>query len=128
MRITKFKIEPINPNTGEKFSEDETFEVTRETRMITKSRYMQETDENGNLISDRHPYPMTPPENETIESITATGMQRKQPSTVIILETDKGLTQEGLDLDKSNTSRARPVRIDELMRSDVRKIDKNSLF
>lgn len=121
MRIVKYRIESQAP-------EDETFEVTKETKVIVTTKLTQETDDCGNLISFRHPYPVHPPQNSIEETITAIGKQSKMPAKVVILETDEGPTKEFINEAEADRQRLQPVRIDHLMRSDVRKINPNDLF
>jgi len=121
MRITKFKIVSQNPEEVE-------FILTRKTKMTTTSCVSQEVDDVGNVISPRHPFPVTPPTNEISEELEAISLPTRTPAKVIILETDQGPTEAGLEEMQVDTQRMRPVRIDTLMRQNVRKINPGTLF
>jgi hypothetical protein len=121
MRITKFKIIPKNP-------EDETFHLTREIKTIMISSITHETDEFGNIISARERPVVNPPVNKVEEVLTAVGTSSGQKAQVIVLETDSGPTEEGLSELNNESARAKPVSLNSIMNSGIRKINPDSLF
>jgi len=121
MRITKFKITTQYP-------EDETFILTRSIITTTTSKMSQETDESGNIISALRQPTFEPPTMEINESMSAIGKTSRQPAKVTILETDQGPTEDGLAEMTDDISRMKPVRIDELLRGGLRKVNPHDLF
>ena len=121
MRITKFKIIP-------QFPEDETFLLTRSIVTTATNKMTQETDENGNIISARQAPTVEPPTVTTEEVMSAIGKPSGSPANVIILETDQGPTEAGVAEMTGDMDKMRPVRIDDLLRGGVRKVDPKNLF
>lgn len=101
-KIKKFKIKSDYP-------EDETFDVTKVTVHKITEKHTQETDEFGNVISGRR-IPQTSSEKETNEGIVAYGKQSRKKAHVTVLETDEGLTKEGL-AEHEQTDRNEPMKL-----------------
>ena len=121
MRITKFKIESTIP-------EDETFLMTRETKVQTVNKITQEVDDVGNIISARRAPQEHPTINETFEKITAVGVQSGEEAKVIVLETDIGPTDEGVADLRDSSERLRPQKINDIMKGSIKKINPDNLF
>ena len=100
-KIIRYKLEsPV--------SNDETFQVTRILKTVTTqtAETVQETDENGNIISARVPrtgnitngnIPEIKTNQEIHEGIKAIGLPSGAVAKVTILETSDGVTPEGLE-------------------------------
>jgi len=120
MRVLKYKIQKTEAS-------DETFLLTRATKSIVVSKFTQEVDENGNMISARQTPIVEPPTTSNEETLTAIGLPSQAPAIVVVLETDKGLTEEGIKDSTDDVSRMRPISIDSAMRSGIRKVNPNDL-
>jgi hypothetical protein len=99
-RIVRFKIIPAQP-------EDDTFMTTKHTITESIMEMTQETDYNGNVISMRN-IPDTKSKLNIKKGVSAVGKISRQEAKVIILETDEGLTEEGLK-EKSDDYGRKPI-------------------
>ena len=102
-RIVRYKIIPAQP-------EDDTFMTTKYTMTESVMEMTQETDDNGNVISMRN-MPDTRSKLNIKEGISAVGKISRQEAKVIILETDEGLTEEGLKEQTDNYGRKPVIKL-----------------
>jgi len=116
MRIKKYIIEGAD--------NDVEFVIEKKTITTTTTILKQEVDDVGNIISVRTE-PQISSTTEVNEEISAVGKYSNSPAKVKIIETDSGLTSEGKAIELTETSfeRPKPVRIDEYLRGEIRRVD-----
>jgi len=96
-KIVKYEIETDVP-------EDDTFETTRIVIEKKITRVTTVTDSEGNIVSNRRA-PIETSETTIDEGISAIGAISKTPATVVIMETDAGLTEEGVQRNAARNAR-----------------------
>ena len=95
---------------------DETFDITKKIITYSTIENTFEGDDAGNIISGRRPLPPPKSERRVDEEIIAIGKQSGKAAKVIILETNEGMTEEGMAQLQDDGQRSRPINLTEVMK------------